>query len=273
MYHARGCPIRMSQILLTSEELKWLENLRFVTDIQKVTSNRMFLVKDLIETEKMDSFLSEHYDQMGSHDPIVTGSLFMKRYAFLSVIGLFSMSMLGKRFDLSPDNVFIIDDEKNGLWMPGFYLKDSSVTKISTDRVQRKEYISHLFKDHLNLIMTSVRKVTKLSSLIMWENVAVYIYWLYEIVKDHPSLVGIDQQAEKDFALLLEETEACLFGEYHKNPLKRYYTEKVHVDGIEEKVRVRKTCCFSYELAEGERLRCNSCPQTCNIRTRKEPII
>jgi siderophore-iron reductase FhuF len=259
----------MSKTLLSSEELKWLKNFRFVTDIRHVESNRMFSVKDLMETEKMGSFLSEHYDQMGSQDPIVAGSLFMKRYAFLSVIGLFSMTMLGKRLDFSPQNVYIIDDEKNGMWMPAFYLKDSSATEIGPSLSERKEYITHLFKDHLNLIMTSVRKVTKLSSLIMWENVAVYIYWLYETVKDHPSLDGASNQAVKDFALLLKETEACLFGEYHKNPLKRYYSEKVKVDGIEEKVRVRKTCCFSYELTGEERLRCNSCPQTCNIRTRK----
>lgn len=212
----------------------------------------------------MKAYLSDRSSVIGSADLKVASSLFMKRYAFVAAMGLMVMTYWNKKMNLTPDNLVIVDGDKNGLWMPQFYLKDASVTEF-TSYEEKAAFIESIFRGHLNHVILTLKKVTKLSNLILWENIAVYVFWIYEN-DDFLVEEGMRKQRDAQFRQLLSNEFSHWFGHYHKNPLARYYRSKVNVEHVADKVRVRKTCCFSYKLQNGEQYRCKTCPQTCRVK-------
>jgi siderophore-iron reductase FhuF len=248
---------------LSNEEVELLKNYRF---LPKIEHSFIYIeASKLTNSKALRSYLTERLSSMRIDDIKVAASLFIKRYAFLAVIGLFSMSYWNKKMDLSPENVILVDREKHGMWMPCFYLKNSIVTSFSSQE-EKHQFLQGFFRQHMDVIIQNIKKDIKLSHIILWENIAVYIFWLYEnenFLKEALS----QQTVAEDFVYLLQNNNNALFGEYNKNPLARYYTAKVKVEDVEDVVRVRKTCCFSYMLEQGEKNRCNTCPQTCKVRT------
>jgi siderophore-iron reductase FhuF len=213
---------------------------------------------------EMKAYLTGRLSAIGTDDLKVAASLFMKRYAFIAAMGLMAMTYWNKKLNLKPENLILVDGDKNGLWMPQFYLKDVTVTEF-TSTGEKEEYIQLIFREHLNGVIQSLKKATKQSNLILWENIAVYVFWIFE--SDDVFLnEGMRAQRDQQFRQLLSDENSPWFGQYHKNPLARYYSEKVNVDTVPEKVRVRKTCCFSYRLENGEKYRCKTCPQTCRVK-------
>jgi siderophore-iron reductase FhuF len=248
---------------LSNEEVELLRSYRFLQEIE--CSSTYIEASKLTDSKALRSYLAERLSSMRTDDIKVAASLFIKRYAFLAVIGLFSMSYWNKKMDLSPENVILVDREKHGMWMPCFYLKNSTVTSFSSQE-EKHQLLQVLFRQHMDVIIQNIKKDIKLSHIILWENIAVYIFWLYE--NENFLKEALSQQAvAEDFVYLLQNNNNALFGEYNKNPLARYYTAKVKVEEVEDIVRVRKTCCFSYMLEQGEKNRCNTCPQTCKVRT------
>lgn len=69
----------------------------------------------------------------------------------------------------------------------------------------------------------------------------------------------------KDEIEQLRPFSQYLFGNYHANPLKRYYYIKRDKEHLQEEVRIRTTCCLSY-LLDGASNRCKTCPQTCSVK-------
>jgi siderophore-iron reductase FhuF len=248
---------------LSNEEVELLKSYRFLPEIEY--SSTYIEASKLTDSKALRSYLTERLSLIRTDDIKVAASLFIKRYAFLAVIGLFLMSYRNKKMDLSPENIVLVDREKNGMWTPCFYLKNSTVTPFSTQE-EKQQFLQGFFRQHMDVIIQNIKKDSKLSHIILWENVAVYIFWLYEN-KNFLQEALSHQTVEEDFAFLLQNNNGALFGEYSKNPLARYYTAKVKVKDGEDRVRVRKTCCFSYMLEQGEETRCNTCPQTCKVCT------
>jgi ferric iron reductase protein FhuF len=257
----------MSRLMLSDWEKEWLQSFRLSMEapsVEKLTPS-----SDLMAADGLKRFLGENADKIGSEDLKTSASLLVKRYAFLAVISLFSFSVFNKKLNVSPGNVFLVDGEKNGLWMPGFYFANYSAELIENRELAREEVVREVFRNHLFLLIESVKKVSKLSNLITWENVAVYIFWVYEGLLEHDDLQHARERMEEDFRWLIDEENSHLFGPYYQNPLARYYTNKQYVSGQDGLLRVRKTCCFSYKLRGGESLRCSTCPQTCNVKQSK----
>ena len=257
----------MSHLPLSDWEKEWLRSFRLL--MEKPHENSLTSSRQLVEAEGLQRFLQEHHDKIGSGDLKVQSSLLVKRYAFLAVISLFSLSVFNKKLDTSPGNVYLADGEKNGLWMPGFYFKDYTARTVMDRNLAREEVVRDVFRNHLFLLIESVKKVSKLSNLVTWENIAIYIFWLYEGLLEHEDLQHARGRMEEDFQWLLDESNAHLFGPYHQNPLARYHTKKQYVVEQDKMLRVRKTCCFSYKLRGGEANRCSTCPQTCNVKKPK----
>ncbi|WP_064092912.1 (2Fe-2S)-binding protein [Rossellomorea aquimaris] len=214
-------------------------------------------VSSFFQEDEMERFLTDRLKSMGTDNRMVAASLFMKRYAFVAAMGLYSMTYWNRKLNLAPDNLIMVDGEKNGLWIPQFYLKDSTVYEFTSPE-EKQTYIKSLFSDHLNKIMDSLKKPAK---LILWENIAVYIFWVYENDDFLPN-EEMRGKREEDFRQLLLDENSHWFGQYHRNPLSRYYSPKKN-----EELRVRKTCCFSYRLENGEQYRCKTCPQTCRVKS------
>lgn len=247
---------------LTEEQWDTLKKYRFHREWDPAFKGEE--VSSFLGEIDMKAYLTGRLLAIGTDDLKVAASLFMKRYAFIAAMGLMAMTYWNKKLNLNPENLILVDGEKSGLWMPQFYVKDASVTEF-TSLEAKQEFIQSIFQNHLDRVIQSLKKTTKLSNLILWENIAVYIFWVFEN-DDFLLTEGMRKQRDEQFRQLLSDENSQWFGRYHKNPLARYYSGKVNVEGLTENVRVRKTCCFSYRLENGEQYRCKTCPQTCRVK-------
>ncbi|MGM0753697.1 MAG: siderophore-iron reductase FhuF [Bacillota bacterium] len=247
---------------LTQEQWATLEKYRFHKEWSPAFKGEE--ASSFLDEQGMKSYLTDRVASIGTDDLKVAASLFMKRYAFIAAMGLMAMTYWNKKLNLKPENLILLDGDKNGLWMPQFYIKDASVTEF-TSHEEKVKFIRSIFQGHLDKVIQSLKKTTKLSNLILWENIAVYVFWIYEN-DDFLLSEGMKKQRDEQFHHLLLDENSQWFGRYHRNPLARYYSGKVNVEGVTEKVRVRKTCCFSYRLENGEQYRCKTCPQTCRVK-------
>jgi ferric iron reductase protein FhuF len=193
----------------------------------------------------------------------VSASQFIKRYSYLVAVPyLYGVSMFDKGIDIDIQRTSLQSFEDGGAWLPKLNLSTLDVT--TPDGISRKEWrraaFEGLFKDHLSPIINMLALQGKVSRQILWENTAIYIFWIYEsMMEQDPS----NQQILEDFTALLE-AEGALFGDYTHNPLSKFYTEKRYVAHKEKFMRVRKTCCF-YDRLTGVQSSCTTCPKRCNV--------
>lgn len=220
---------------------------------------------------EMIEWQSDHYCQtylekvrchIGAANERTAASMFIKRYAFLPVIFLYAMSIWNGRLDISFSNVSLETEDTDELWLPGFFFKDTKIAMFQQDReLWREECIKNLFAHHVNPLINQLSNVSKISKLILWENIAVYIIWLYENLFTRESMTEeMLKRCENDFSYLLFQAKGSLFGAYSENPLKRFYNQPIYLEDIQAEVRPRSTCCYSY-LTESKK-RCISCPHS-----------
>jgi ferric iron reductase protein FhuF len=250
-------------MMLTEKELSLLTKLRLSTNSDFKNSESFLNSSSLINSigENMDAIKVK----IGTTDDKVAASLLIKRYAFLPVIGLVLMSAFNKKLDYSIDNIALLDKENDGLWLPQFAFHSMELQDISEGREEwRRLIIKELFADHIFKLMDLLSKTTKISKLILWENVAVYIFWIFEMLEDMSN--DSSDRLKDDFQYILSEEAAVFLGNYHSNPLNRYFYEKTIVNNNEEPIRVRMTCCLSNRLTN--KSSCKTCPQTCKTQNK-----
>ncbi|KAB7707030.1 hypothetical protein F9802_08385 [Bacillus aerolatus] len=236
----------------TTKEKQLLEE-RFRCLVDESLNGGDIKLSDLTDEEKLAAFLQKKADQICSDQPKVAGSIFMKRYAFLLVGVLASWSLFRKLPALQAEEAQLVDYEKNGNWQPKF----SIGSELSVND-HPGEWLCHMGE-----VVDALRKTTKLANLIAWENVAIYIFWLYDTVAEEEAFAAVRNRAKADLDWLLADEQASLFGSYHANPLARYDRTKIEVEGRDEKIKVRKTCCFNYLLDKPGAKNCKTCPKVC----------
>ncbi|MEH7344154.1 IucA/IucC family C-terminal-domain containing protein [Bacillus sp. JJ1532] len=219
---------------------------------------------DLLQDEQsLLDYLEELGKHIGAANEKVTASVFMKRYAFLAVIYLYAMTAWNRQMDISFENISLETNSQDELWLPRFYFNEVRFKMVESDREEwRENGVKILFQSHIYPLVNSLSKATKVSKLILWENIAVYIYWLYESVfgkEDVPEdVVG---RSKEDFHYIIFQASGSLFGSYKENPLKRYYNQHIYVEELKAEVRPRNTCCYSY--LTNNKKRCVTCPHSC----------
>lgn len=245
---------------LTEKQAEALKAFRLAADHE--CSPLSIEVSDLLDPRNVGGYLDKVKQQIGAKDEKTAASILVKRYAFLPVIYLYSMTAWDTKLDISFENLFFESIDKNGVWLPGFRFKKLLGEGAGENRDQwREKAVRTLFSDHVFPILDCIAKEAKISKLILWENIAIYVFWLYEkILLEDPLLA---EKAAEDFHFIIEEASGNLFGGYNANPLKRYHNEKIFVESTGKLIRPRKTCCFSYLTNSGKR--CGSCPQLCKI--------
>lgn len=247
---------------LTAKESGILANYRFV--VSEPDKEVQIEFKPFMDESMMGAYLDRFNEGLKAPDAKTAASVFMKRHAFLAVLYLYSMTAFNKKLDVSPENIILADAIKDGLWLPEFYLK-SKIADVCPDEEReewRMEAVRHLFVDNLFPVMDAISKSAKISKLVLWENVAVYIFWLYEKILNESGDPDVRVRAAEDFAFLVESAPGRLFGRYHKNPIARYYTKPIYQEVTDSYIRVRETCCYSYRLKEKGDF-CKTCPRTC----------
>ncbi|MBY0124191.1 IucA/IucC family C-terminal-domain containing protein [Bacillus sp. S/N-304-OC-R1] len=247
---------------LSEAQINELRSYRFTTE--KSNSALSISLEMLLKEQNLRDYLDKLSQHIDAANEKVTASIFIKRYAFLAVNYLYAMTVWNKKLDISFENVTLETDDHDELWLPSFYFNEKSAEKAyNEDRnAWRKNCVKMLFSDHLFPLIKNLSSVTKVSKLILWENIAVYIYWLYETILSKEKLPEeVILRAKEDFQYLVFQADGSLFGSLHDNPLKRYFNQHIYLEEFEREVRPRNTCCLSY-LTKAKK-RCNTCPHTC----------
>lgn len=228
----------------------------------KESLDHSFSAVDLLDESYLKYFIENLAKTLGAPSEKIAASVFIKRYAFLAVISLYAMTVWNKKINVSLDNVKMEPAEPEKDWLPSFSLTDLTFWDWDAkDRTAwRKSVIKDLFANNIYPMITMLEKTIGISRLILWENIAVYLFWLYETeLKD----IENDNVAN-DFDYLIFEAEGQLFGRYNVNPLQKYFGEKTYMKEWNQQIRIRKTCCFTYQLPAGKR--CKTCPCTHSAR-------
>lgn len=254
--------------MLHTGEIEQLRQFRLTTE--RKISGLSIPLNEIIDDHALLQYLEKVGAHIGSPDLKVTASIFVKRYAFLAVIYLYGMTAWNKKLNISLNNISIQTEEAEDLWLPKFYFHNIKIEVAKEKRYEwREKALKDFFSGNVNILIDQLSKVTKQSKLVLWENISIYVFWLYESVLQKLDDEELRNRAKEDFHYLVNETPGSLFGNYHANPLKRYYHNKGYKEHLQEEVRVRTTCCFSY-LLEGSTNCCKTCPQTCNVKREKE---
>ncbi|WP_244671200.1 IucA/IucC family C-terminal-domain containing protein [Bacillus sp. NTK034] len=248
-------------IKLTGEQAEALRQFRLAQDSGE-RSPLTIEVKKLLDTVQTGSYLDKVKNHIGAADKKTAASILIKRYAFLPVIYLYSMTSWNIKLDIRHENVTFVSQEQDGLWLPSFSFIHLQGKGIETERENwREDAVGTLFNGHIFPVLNRIANEANVSKLILWENIAIYLFWLYE--KILPSETHSEQAAE-DFKFILEEASGNLFGCGNTNPLKKFDSNKILIESTGKTVRPRKTCCFSYLTSSGKR--CGTCPQACRIK-------
>jgi ferric iron reductase protein FhuF len=227
---------------------------------------------DLTDEQQLKIYLMKVREKVEAANLTVAASLFIKRYSFAVLVALYAMSVLNKRLNFSAENVSIETlDEADPLWLPSFKFEDLSFEEASdVDRLTwRDNVLKQIFYHHIDLLFTHIMKVCKLSKLIMWENLYVYICWMYEQLLNDPQLHSIHRRIRSDFQYILKEGKGHLFGTYPQNPFLRYDQPEQFNEKDDQEVRIRKTCCFAY-LTAMKGKHCKTCPVSCRREESRE---
>lgn len=218
------------------------------------------LLDDALCLETLRNIMPE----LGAPNLKVTASLVIKRIAFIALAPvLYAMSGFDKGLDASIENSVFEYPLDNRIWQSKMPLKTTAVSvwkdSDKEDRnAWRKEILNKAFSGHLTLLVEQFYRLTKVSRRILWENVAVRVFSIYE----QRILVNVAEEmrskAQADYAYLLDKSTTALFG-LNENPLTVFYQDKQLTALSENPVRVRRTCCFYYQATEPP-VYCGSCP-------------
>lgn len=249
---------------LTSSEVNALSKFRFT--VQNPRGRRSFAALELFDQATLRDHLNKIGKQMGSPTHRVTASLLTKRMAFYAVIHLYTMSVLNKRLSVDVEKMRLVEKEDDSLWLPDFYLGNFIISEVCENRNQwREKIVENLFAHFFHPLIEALKEATRFSKMVMWENIALYIFWLYESLLKEEKNIEIKQRIEDDFCFIMQKAEGPLFGPYLQNPLSRFNREKIYREEFNEWIRVRKTCCLSNLLNAKNGKRCSTCPNGCNM--------
>ncbi|WP_407271157.1 IucA/IucC family C-terminal-domain containing protein [Radiobacillus sp. PE A8.2] len=245
---------------LTSSEQQFLiENFRLAVSARDEDVTEL---TQLLDVEFVQAYVEQTKSVLGTDYQFAAASLLMKRLGFmLTVPALYAMTMYDKQLNLHLSNGAIVSKFRGDLWLPELLLHDRSVgQKGDLDReAWREQVVNDLFASVADIIVT-VSSAIGVPKPILWENVAVYVYWLYETRIE----AAVPNRAE-DFHYLIETAPASAFGQT-RNPLGQYYKSEQQPD----EVRRRRTCCFYYAANEEGKC-CTTCPKS-KQQLRKMPF-
>lgn len=244
--------------ILNKDEIEELMPFRFAA-VEK-ESEFSIRLNELFNESSLITYLEKIGPSIGSPNIKVTASIFVKWYAFLPVIVLYAMTVWNKKVNLSFHQISLQTEEVNN-WLPTFYFHDKDAEAVCADReIWRETVLKDIFSNHVHRLILQIAQDTKQSKLILWENISIYLFWLYESVLLKSDDKEIQKRAKEDFYYLVQEAPGYLFGNERENPVRKFFENKKIVDKNQEELRMRTTCCLFYML-KGSPKCCNTCPK------------
>lgn len=252
-------------IPLKINEIEQIREFRY-TD-KKFESDLSIPVSNLLDEETIKHYVTDIQKKIAAPDKRVAASMFMKRYGFFAVLNLYAMTILNKRLDTSLANVSLeTNDNEQEIWYwnPKFYI--NSLLTIPAPQTSREKWredtIRAIFHDHIHEVLIKLAEHTKLSKKVLWENIAIYIFWLYESLQSNPKFEDIKARIQDDYEYIVSKAEGELFGPLNFNPITRFHGQKLYRAEFDQEIRMRKTCCLYYKTSSsGDR--CKTCPLSC----------
>ncbi len=252
---------------LSPEQLEALES-RFRLSLAPSDDRALSLpAAHLLDAERSADYLARVAADIYETDAMtVAASMFAKRYAFMvTASGLYAMSAYNRSLDYAVENCRIESYRKGEAWLPKVRLSEWRVSRPDADNEEarnewRDRAIRNLFADNLSRVWNALAKSVPVSKAVLWENTAIYVYWLYE----NEFLAGAsDEQKARmqaDYDYLVRKAPASLFGT-SGNPLAKYDGPKRATAVSDKPIRVRKTCCYYYKLSDEPGDYCQTCPK------------
>ncbi|RNC97638.1 IucA/IucC family C-terminal-domain containing protein [Lysinibacillus halotolerans] len=242
------------------DELKILEEKFRLTNITN-TSPLSIQISHLLDEVQIHLYLTAIKEKTKAANLGVAASLFVKRYSFAILTALYSMSVLNKRIDFSFQNVSIQTlEESDPLWLPSIKFNNIKLSPAPQDRENwRNEILTSIFANHLDVLFNLFNKTTKISKMIMWENLYLYIVWMYQNLLDDKQYSDRYDDMKEDFDWITAIGKGMLFGEYKENPFLKFRGPNDAFSILDGPAHNRKTCCLSY-LTENKGRFCKTCP-------------
>lgn len=240
----------MALQMLNDVELQFLINNSALTN-EAAAKDSVLIHQE--SSGKLSTVVDELTERLQSPQKVITAAQLSKNYSFALIVPiLYSMTVFQKGIDASSSNGFV-ELSKEGVY--SLHLKEISFDGFvpGERNVWRDNILQKLFKDNLTLLHKSLSTITKIPESILWENVASYIYWLYESRLQQEDAAS--PFTNEDFRYIVMDAPGSIFGKDY-NPFKNCFKfiEK------EDKtiVRIRKTCCLTYKLP-GSPVFCGDC--------------
>lgn len=168
------------------------------------------------------------------------------------------MTVYNKGLDLSADNCSL-ESSLGHPWLEHVSLADiyAIMPEAGKREIWRNALISALFAGNIGKLIAIMSKMANVPKSILWENVAVRVFSLYE---KRIGLTGEQQeQSRADFQYLVHQAPGAVFGE-KQNPLSRFHHKPTVTSLSTSPMRMRKTCCFYYEVSSVKEY-CTGCPK------------
>lgn len=218
---------------------------------------------DLLDKDKSLAYMDKVASIFEATSNVANASLFAKRYSFLIIASsLYSMSRYDKCLDYSIENCHVESFHQGEFWLPKVRLAEWNVTmpgKGGRDE-WREQVIRNVFADNLAKAWRALSKSASISISVLWENTAIYVYWLYENKFMEGADAELKERLQADYDYLRSEAPAHLFG-LTKNPLAKFDSPKVVSCASDHPIRIRKTCCYYYQASDESNDYCSSCPK------------
>ncbi|TKD70499.1 siderophore-iron reductase FhuF [Pseudalkalibacillus hwajinpoensis] len=215
-------------------------------------------VEQLLDEEKLNAILDRLVDEGHFPNSIVAGSQFMKRYGLMTLVSsLYAFTMWNKPIVAAPDQLAYRLDTDADSWMMNLVIRDEWRNNWTDRTKERAKLANELINENLAPIIEAMVKATKLSATILWENAAIYLFWLYETVIPTEGDLEQKRRGEEDFHYFLREFNCTSFT-CGANPFLPYYSEKTERE--EGLLRIRKTCCLKDQISS-ESPCCKTCPK------------
>lgn len=252
----------MSSTGLTDDQWQTLHR-TFRLRLASQADPRSLSARQLLDEARCTTLLNRLAPVIGAPDAAITASLLIKRLAFLATGSvLYAMTVFDKGLRLNLDDSAIEYAHDNGLWTSSLPLANIQATDcpVTGRDTWREEIVGALFADFFAPLCQVLSRVSGLPVAILWENIAVRVYSLYEGRMD-----ALDPQAElrrqDDFQWLISQASPALFG-LETNPLKRFRRPAKALPNGGGYRRFRRTCCFYYKASTPVEY-CQNCPLNC----------
>ncbi|MGE6514812.1 IucA/IucC family C-terminal-domain containing protein [Lysinibacillus sphaericus] len=207
--------------------------------VEKQPSPQGIPLHDLLNKDTLLPIIKQYANHLDTSSLAIAGSLFIKRYAVL--VAASNLDYYG------------LQKERVDWWSTARLDVMSFTLQIEENPTSLFEdcWKTRIFAGHLTPMINLIKKECKISSKILWENIAVR---LHATLRKNEKSFALNELNENFNGLTCSETNWLGI---EQNPFQTFLQRKEKWS----EVPVRKTCCRYYQVNKKEEIPyCGNCP-------------